>query len=117
MAHRIEKVNSLIRQEISQLLQRHVKDPRLGSFIAVTAVFTSADLKYAKVFVSCLGSDEEKEERLSALTSAAGFLRKELAGRLKLRYIPMLNFQWDESIEHGDHLLQLLDDVVPETTS
>ena len=60
MSHRIERINNLIRQEISQLLQRQVKDPRLSSFIAVTQVATSPDLKHAKVFVSCIGNDEEK---------------------------------------------------------
>ena len=116
MAHRIERVNSLIRQEISQLLQRQVKDPRLGNFIAVTEVSTSADLKYAKVFVSRIGSEEEKQETLGALASASGFFRRELARRLKLRYIPVLSFQWDNSIERGDHLLQLINEVAPEET-
>ncbi len=114
MAHRIERVNSLIRQEISQLLQRQVKDPRLGDFIAVTEVSTSADLKYAKVFVSRIGSEEEKQETLSVLASASGFFRRELARRLKLRYTPELSFQWDDSIERGDHLLQLIDGISSE---
>ncbi len=114
MAHRIEQVNSLIRQEISQLLQRQVKDPRLGNFIAVTEVSTSADLKYAKVFVSRIGSEEEKQETLSVLASASGFFRRELAKRLKLRYTPELSFQWDDSIERGDHLLQLIDVITSE---
>ncbi len=114
MAHRIEQVNSLIRQEISQLLQRQVKDPRLGNFIAVTEVSTSADLKYAKVFVSRIGSEEDKQETLSVLASASGFFRRELARRLKLRYIPELIFQWDDSIERGEHLLQLIDGVTSE---
>ena len=117
MAHRIERVNSLIRQEISHLLQRQVKDPRLSNFIAVTEVSTSADLKYAKVFVSCMGSKEEKQETLSVLASASGFFRRELAKRLKLRYIPILNFQWDDSIEQGDHLLQLIDEVTQKETA
>ena len=116
MAHRIERVNSLIRQEISQLLQRQVKDPRLGNFIAVTEVSTSADLKYAKVFVSRIGSKKEKQETLSVLASASGFFRRELARRLKLRYIPVLSFQWDDSIERGDHLLQLIDQVTTDST-
>ena len=98
MAHRIERVNSLIRQEISQLLQRQVRDPRLGNFIAVTEVSTSADLKFAKVFVSRIGSEKEKQETLSALASASGFFRRELAKRLKLRFIPILSFRWDDSI-------------------
>ena len=117
MTHRIERVNSLIRQEISELLQRQVKDPRLGNFIAVTEVSTSSDLKHAKVFVSRLGSEEEKQETLSALASASGFFRKELARRLKLRFTPELSFQWDDSIERGDRLLQLIDRVAPEKTT
>jgi len=114
MAHRIERVNSLIRQEISELLQRQVKDPRLGNFIAVTEVSTSADLKYAKVFVSRIGGEGEKQETLSVLASASGFFRKELARRLKLRYVPELSFQWDDSIERGNRLLQLIDEVTSE---
>jgi len=114
MAHRIERVNSLIRQEISQLLQRQVKDPRLGNFIAVTAVSTSADLKYAKVFVSHIGGEQEKQATISVLTSASGFFRKELARRLKLRYTPELSFQWDDSLERGDRLSQMIDGVTSE---
>ena len=111
MAHRIERVNNLIRQEISELLQRQVKDPRLGTFIAVTEVSTSPDMKYAKVFVSCISSQEEKQETLSALTAASGFFRKELTKHLRLRRIPELSFYWDDSIERGDHLLRLIDQV------
>ncbi len=114
MSHRIERVNSLIRQEISELLQRQVKDPRLGNFVTVTEVVTSADLKYAKVFVSRIGNAEEKQTVLSVLASASGFFRRELAKRLNLRYTPELSFYWDDSIERGDHLLQLIDELVPE---
>lgn len=117
MAHRIERVNSLIRQEISQLLQCQVKDPRLGVFIAVTQVSTSADLKHAKVFVSHMGSEEEKQETLIALASASGFFRRELARHLKLRHVPEISFQWDDSIARGDHLSQLIDEVASEKTT
>ena len=88
MVHRIERVNSLIRQEISQLLQRQVKDPRLGNLISVTEVSTSADLKFAKVFVIRVGGEEEKAETLNVLTAASGFFRREMAKSLKLRNIP-----------------------------
>lgn len=117
MTHRIEQVNKLIRREISELLQRQVKDPRLGDFVAVTDVSTSADLRYAKIFVSRIASEEEKQETLSVLAAAAGFLRNELARRLRLRRIPKLSFQWDDSIKRGDHLLQLIDQVAPQNTS
>ncbi len=111
MAHRIERVNSLIRQEISELLQRQVKDPRLGNFIAVTAVATSPDMKYARVFISRLGGEQEKQETLSVLASASGFFRKELTKRLRIRRVPELSFQWDDSIERGDRLSRLIDHV------
>lgn len=111
MAHRIERVNSLIRQEISELLQSQVKDPRLGNFITVTEVITSPDLKNAKVFVSRIGNEEEKQELLRGLADASGFFRRELARHLRLRYIPALSFQWDDSIERGEHLLRLIDGI------
>jgi ribosome-binding factor A len=114
MAHRIERINNLIRREISELLQRQVKDPRLGTFIAVTAVTTTPDLKYAKVFVSGISGKEEKKEILTALTAAAGFFRKELTRNLRLRRIPELSFYWDDSIERGDRLLRLIDQVSSE---
>jgi ribosome-binding factor A len=117
VTHRIEQVNKLIRREISELLQRQVKDPRLGDFVAVTDVSTSADLRYAKIFVSRIASEEEKQETLSVLAAAAGFLRNELARRLRLRRIPKLSFQWDDSIKRGDYLLQLIDQVAPQDTS
>lgn len=109
--HRVERVNSLIRQEISELLNRQVKDPRLSNFIAVTEVNTSPDLKSARVFVSSLASEEEKKETLDTLSSASGFFRRELAKRLKMRSVPVLTFHWDDSIAHGAHLLQLIDEV------
>ncbi len=117
MGHRIERVNSLIRQEISELLQRQVKDPRLGNLVAVTDVSTSPDLRHAKIFVSRIGSEEEKQETLSVLTAASGFFRNELAKRLRLRHIPELNFQWDDSIEQGDYLLQLIDEVSSDSST
>ena len=111
MAHRIQRVNNLLRQEISELLQRQVKDPRLGTFVVVTEVATAPDLKYAKVFISHIASQQERQETLSVLAAASGFFRRELAKRLDLPRIPELSFQWDDSIERGDRLLQLIDQV------
>jgi ribosome-binding factor A len=117
MAHRVQRLNSLIRQEISELLQRQVKDPRLGGFIAVTEVSISPDLRYAKIFVSHIGSEEEKQDTMSTLTSASGFFRRELARRLRLRRIPEISFQWDDSIERGAHLLQLIDQMTTDSAA
>ena len=116
MAHHIERVNGLIRREISELIQHQLRDPRLDEFVAVTEVDTSNDLKYAKVFVSSIGTEDEKRNVLSALASASSFLRRELSRRLKLRYTPELVFQWDDSLEKGDRILNLIDEVSREET-
>jgi len=108
-AYRIDRVNNVIRQEISQLLQRQVKDPRLGSFITITGVATSPDLKYAKIFVSQISDETSRQEILSTLSAASGFFRKELRKCLTLRRIPELSFEWDDSIERGARLLELMD--------
>ena len=110
---RIERVNELIREEISELIRREVKDPRLDSFISVTEVVTSPDLRHARVFVSIMGTDEEKQQVEKGLIAAKGFLRRELGERLTLRYTPELVFQLDDSIERGSRLLQLINEVAP----
>ena len=111
MPHRIERINNLIRREVSVLIQQQVKDPRLDAFVSVTAVTTSPDLKHAKIFVSCIQGKQEQQKTLEALNTARGYLRTELARNLKLRRIPELSFHWDDSIEHGDHILRLLDQI------
>ena len=116
MTRRVQRLNNLIRQEISELLQRQVKDPRLGSFIAITEVSISSDLRFAKIFVSHIGNEVEKQETMNALASASGFFRRELAQRLRIRRIPELSFQWDDTIERGAHLLELIDQVTTESS-
>ncbi|MDD5126767.1 MAG: 30S ribosome-binding factor RbfA [Dehalococcoidales bacterium] len=111
MSHRIERVNHLIRAEISELIQREVKDPRLNSLVSITDVETSQDMKHARVFVSCICSEEERQNILKALTAAAGFLHRELTKSLRMRIIPDLSFHWDDSMERADHITQLLDRV------
>ncbi len=113
MTRRTERINNLIRQEISGLLQQQVNDPRLTSFISVTKVSTSRDLGHAKVFVSALGNEANKREILQGFTAASGFLRKELARRLRIRHIPELSFHFDNSIERGAEILKLIEQVAP----
>jgi len=117
MTHRLERFNSLLRQEISDIIQRQVKDPRLGSFISITAVEVSSDMRHAKVFVSSLATEEEKKETLTALVSASGFIRRELGERMKARRIPELNFRIDERIEKADRVLRLIDRISEEESS
>ena len=109
MAHRLERFNSLLRQEISDLLHRQVRDPRLGSFISITAVEISPDLSFAKVFVSQFGTEEEKQATINALNAAAGFFRHELGERMKARRIPDLSFRIDDKIEKAAQVLSIMD--------
>lgn len=111
MAHRIPKINHQIQRELSELL-RQAKDPRLGSMVTITSVSTSSDLSKSKVYVSIMGTPEEKTNVLKALASASGFLRRGLAPRLCLRRMPELEFARDDSIEQGAHLLELIDKAV-----
>jgi len=116
VTRRTERVNNLIRQEISQLLWRQVNDPRLASFISVTRVSTSPDLKHAKVFVSSMGDETSKSEILQGFTAASGFLRRELAERLTLRHIPQLSFHFDDSIQRGAEVIRLIEQVASDST-
>jgi len=104
---RLDRVNQLIREEISMLLQRELKDPRLG-FVTVTHVETSPDLRTAKVFVSVLGDEAKWTASLTALASARGFVRNWLRQHLDLRQTPELDFRADRSMEHAARIQELL---------
>lgn len=108
-SNRIGRINEEIQRELSALIPA-VKDPRVSGMISVTAVETTPDLRYAKAYISVL--DKENGERvLKGLRSASGWLRRELGSALKLRYIPELVFQLDDSIDKGAHILELLRSV------
>ncbi len=107
----MERVNTLMQREISELIQRELQDPRLDEFVSVTEVSVSPDLRYATVFVSSMGGQQKEHQILGALGSAAGFLRSELAKKVRIRRMPELHFQWDNSIEKGDRILRLIDEV------
>jgi len=112
MSRRSERTSKLIQREISVLLEREVNDPRLSRFISVTEVELSPDLKHAKIFVSTLGNEiNDKEDMLAGFNKASGFLRKELASHLKLKYTPHLSFYYDDSIERGARLLKLMGEL------
>jgi ribosome-binding factor A len=109
MTRRTDRINGLLRQEISELLSRELNDPRLSGVVSITKVETSGDLRYARVFVSVLASRDDKETVLSGISSASKFMRRELGERLSLRYIPELSFILDESLEEADHIFRLMD--------
>ena len=114
MTRRRERTSKLIQREISELLKREVNDPRLSELISVTEVSLSPDLRYAKIFVSILGSEANKRDMLAGFNIASGFLRRELASRLKMKYVPQLTFHYDNSIERGTRLLELIGQVSAE---
>ena len=107
---RTERVSDLIKEEISRLLQREVRDPRIG-FVTVTGASVTADLRSARVYVSILGEPSAREESVRALQSAAGYLRRTLFKNLRLRYSPALEFVLDESLDHGERIESLLRDI------
>ncbi len=107
---RMERVSDLIKEEISRLLQRDVRDPRIG-FVTVTGASVTADLRSARVFVSILGEPGTREESVRALQSAAGYLRRALFKNLRLRYSPALEFVLDESLDRGERIESLLRDI------
>jgi len=109
--HRIERVNQLIRQELSLLLLRETKDPRLSSYISINSVTTSPDLRYARVMVSCVCEESRKKEIMEALAHSSGFFRSLLAKNLRMRRVPELTFVWDTSIERGSRIIELIDKV------
>ena len=106
--NRIGRINEEIQRELSALI-RQLKDPRVNTvgMVSVTRVDTSADLRYAKVYVSVLDKSREKDA-LKGLKSASGFLRREIGGALRLRYTPELQFFGDDSMLHGAQVLEIL---------
>ena len=109
MSRRIDRVNELLRHEISRLLTLQIKDPRLKGVISITRVTTSSDLRIAQVFLSVMGDSEVKLSALEGIRSASTFLRRELRSRVSLRYTPFLKFDLDESLEEADHILGIMD--------
>jgi ribosome-binding factor A len=109
-SRRQRRVSDLIQKEIGELLQEKVSDPRL-SFVTVTTVEVSADLRQAHVYVSTMGDQEARREMLASLKHATGFLRRELGARVALRYVPSLTFHLDDSLEHSQRIMQLLDQL------
>lgn len=113
-SRRLERLNELLRDEISDLIRREIRDPRLAGIITVTEVETAIDLSTAKVFVSVMGSEEDRKAVLAALHGAAGFFHKLLLPRLRVRRVPDLLFRADTSLERGDRVLNLLRQIQAE---
>ena len=104
---RSEKVADLIQKEISQMLVKSIKDPRIG-FVTITRVTVSDDCRSARIYFSVAGTEAERERSMKGLNSAKGYVRKELGRRIRLRYTPEIMFQFDPSIEYAIHMEELI---------
>jgi ribosome-binding factor A len=108
MADRMRRVNEAVREVVSARLAEGLRDPRIG-FVTVTSVDTSPDLRHARVYVSVLGDEEQRAETLAGLESAHGVLQQAVATELRMKHTPTLEFVFDESIDRGMRISELLD--------
>ena len=106
------RITEVVKREISTIIRNEIKDPRLTAMVSVTDVKVTKDLRYAKVFVSIFGKDdEEKNNTFIALKNASGYIRREIGQRINLRYNPQIIFELDDSINYGMHIEELIQKV------
>lgn len=111
-SRRVSKVSSLIKREVSQMLLNDIKDDRVGAgMVSVTDVDVSGDLQHAKIFVSIYGTEDARAETMAGLHSSASFVRRELGHRIRLRRTPEVSFYEDRSLERGDRMVHLLNQI------
>lgn len=108
---RLSRIAEEIKRVVSQLIQREIKDPRISPLTSITKVEVTNDLSYAKIYISVMGNDEDKENTLTGLKSAKGFIRREIGNRIDLRHSPEPVFYLDESIEQSLYISKLIEEV------
>jgi ribosome-binding factor A len=109
---RTDRISEEVKKEVSTIILNELKDPRLPKMISVTAAEVTRDLRYAKIFISVLGDESDKKNAIEGLKSAAGYIRREIGQRLKLRYTPEMLFELDNSIERGVYLNKLINETL-----
>ena len=114
---RVERVNGVLREEISGLIASQLNDPRLRGIISITQVSATSDLRSARVYVSVMGSEEVRQQALSGIQSSASYLRRELRSRVSLRYVPFLTFVLDDAMLEANRLMRIIDDLGDATAS
>lgn len=114
--YRSGRINEEIKKEVSEIIRNEVRDPRLTAMVSVTRVDVTKDLRYAKIFVSIFGSEDEKKNTLSALKNSSGFIRREVGHRVNLRFTPEITIELDNTIEHGMHINALLESLKENNT-
>ena len=109
---RAARLGEAIREQVSELIAKKLKDPRIG-FVTITRVELTADQRIAKILVGVLGDDEARKKSLQGLRQAAGFVRRELARELRMRFVPEVLFEYDRGLEATDRVAQLLEEAQP----
>ena len=107
---RVEKVQELMKQEVSDIIFNELKDPRTG-FVTVTSVACTEDLREAKIYVSVMGDEKKARDTLNGLNSSLGFVRREIGKRIRLRFTPEISFALDTSLNYSDHIQRLLNEI------
>ena len=107
---RVEKLQELMKQEISDIVLHELKDPRIG-FVTVTSVACTEDLREAKIYVSIMGDEKAVRDGLHGLNSSLGFVRREIGRRIRLRFTPEISFALDASLDYSDHIQRLLNEI------
>ena len=107
---RVEKLQELMKQEISDIIFHELKDPRIG-FVTVISVACTEDLREAKVYVSVMGDEKKARDTLYGLNSSLGFVRREIGRRIRLRFTPEISFALDTSLNYSDHIQRLLNEI------
>jgi ribosome-binding factor A len=110
MKLRANRVGEQMKKELGDIIGRKIKDPRIG-FVTVTDVQVSGDLQLAKVYISVLGDEEQRQNTLKGLAKAKGFIRSEIGQRIRLRKTPEIAFEFDESIDYGNRITTLLHEL------
>jgi ribosome-binding factor A len=110
MTTRQEKLVGLLKEEVSEILRREIKDPRLGFFTIIDAEISS-DLRHAKVFVSIMGTEEERKQSMEVLKHAQHFVRQEFGKRVRMKVLPDIQFLKDETVDKGVRMLELLEEI------
>jgi ribosome-binding factor A len=112
MIDRTNRISEEMKKELSSIIQNELKDPRLPRLVSIISVNVTRDLRYAKIYISVMGSDEEKKNALAALKSASGFIRREVGKRMLIRYTPEMQFELDNSIENGVYINKLINETL-----
>lgn len=111
MFSRIDRIRKALIKEVSDIIQRHVKDPRISGIISVTDIELSSDYKYAKIYISVYGSEEQKKQTLEAIQESTSYIRGEIGKRIRLRHTPEIEFKPDDSLERGSRITDLIDKI------